>query len=195
MSSGVKRIKLKLFFASLLLTAGLTLGMIYINRPKGSPQRERTSPVKYITDKVYLTSQLKPEDIRLLKGFLIKTLVDIRPDGEGKDQASSEEIALASKENGLGFHYIPVPHEGIPENAVLELRRVLSEEAAPVLLYCRTGRRAVRLFALEEASRPGGPSVDSILTLVRDAGFSADDLKDDITRYFAERNAPAIPSH
>jgi hypothetical protein len=46
----------------------------------------------------------------------------------------------------------------------------------------------VRLFALVEAMRPNGPARDDILQMVHDAGFSADDLKDDITRRIAGRS-------
>lgn len=80
-----------------------------------------------------------------------------------------------------------MPHESIPDGAVDALGEALSQEARPAVLYCRTGRRAVRLYALEEASRVDGPNTEAILQMVRAAGFSADDLQDTIEQRLAHR--------
>jgi uncharacterized protein (TIGR01244 family) len=176
--------KRKLFLITFLLTAGVLLGVIYVNRPAPLPKMVR------INDNLYITSQLKPESIVDLRIPPIRTIVDLRPDGEAKNQPSSAEIELAAKRNFLAFHYIPVPHGAIPNDAVRKLGEVLShEEAKPALLYCRTGNRAVRTFALAEASRAGGPGCDEIIRMVHDAGFSADDLKENITQRISQRSA------
>ena len=93
------------------------------------------------------------------------------------------------KQQGLDFSYIPVPHESIPPATVNELRDVLLSSQKPAVLYCRTGRRAVRTFALFEASRQGGPSADTILAMVKHAGFSAEDLRPEIVSRIAARTA------
>src|SRR5258708_7875477 len=103
--------KLKLFFLSLVLTTGALLVVFYVNHV-------RTPVLVPIADDLYLTSQLKPENILPLRRRGIKTIVDMRPDGEAKDQPPSSKIESASKQLGLDFHYIPVPHESLPESAV-----------------------------------------------------------------------------
>lgn len=87
----------------------------------------------------------------------------------------------------MRFLYIPVPHESIPESAVAALDHALSEDPRSAVLYCRTGRRAARLFALVQASRSDGPGADEIFKMVSAAGFSAEDLKDDINQRIAHR--------
>src|SRR4051794_33628535 len=139
--------KTKLFFISFILTTCLVGGLIYVNRPRGM----RMQDLVRISDTLSITSQLQPNDVRFVRQRGIRILVDIRPDGESPDQAPSSEIELAAKTNDLAFHYIPVPHDEIPQSAVTALGNVLSQEVGPALLYCRTGRRAVRLFALVEA--------------------------------------------
>jgi uncharacterized protein (TIGR01244 family) len=181
--------KLKLFFASLFLTMAVLLTFIYHNRSPEKIGQIAPEPVR-ITENIFITSQLKPTDLVDLQFLRIKTIVDMRPDGEAKDQPSSAEVASIAEKVGMVFHYIPVPHESIPETAVEALHQVLKHEAMPAVLYCRTGRRAVRLFALEEATRPGGPDAASIEKIVRSAGFSADDLKDDIARRISLRSDP-----
>jgi uncharacterized protein (TIGR01244 family) len=123
-------------------------------------------------------------------------IIDIRPDGEAPDQVPSSEIEAAANKMRMGFYYIPVPHEGIPASAVDALGQALtSSQARPAVLYCRTGRRAVRLYALEEASRIDGPDTDAILKMVRATGFSADDLKDEINQRLSHRNSSPAAAH
>ena len=182
--------KWKLCLIFLFLTGIAALECYYLHRPGGA--WSRVPKVVRITDDFYIASQLRTENVPALKRRGIKTIVDIRPDGEAADQAPSAEIKTVSIGNGLGFHYIPVPHENIPFSAVEALDQALSAEALPALLYCRTGRRAVRLFALVQASRVDGPGADAILEMVRAAGFSADDLRDDINQRLSHRRkAPA----
>jgi uncharacterized protein (TIGR01244 family) len=113
--------------------------------------------------------------------------VDIRPDGEDAGQPPSTEIEHAAKAGEVGFYYIPVPHETIPDAAVDALSEAMSTSRLPTVLYCRTGRRAVRLFALAEATRTDGPTADSINLMVKKAGFSADDLQDAIAKRINSR--------
>ena len=178
--------KLQLFTLAFLLTAAVLLIDIYLHRPgRNAPKLVPVAP------NVYITAQLAPKNLPFLRTRDIDTLVDIRPDGEADDEAPSAQIDRASRLNGLDFHYIPVPHEYIPDEAVSALGDVLSHQPGRTVLYCRSGHRAVRTFALAEASQPRGPSVDAILQMVRTAGFSADDLRDDIAQRIAHRTTPA----
>jgi uncharacterized protein (TIGR01244 family) len=175
----------RLFFITLLLTVAVFLGNSYKNRP--APLGPEPELVK-ISEGVYLTSQLQTEDISRVSRKGIHTIVAMRPDGEAEDQPSSSEIAaVAARVRAMRFHYIPVPHDTIPETAVIALQQALRESQGSTLLYCRTGRRAVRLFALTEAARYGGPGMDAILDIVKTAGFSADDLQETIKQRIAAR--------
>ena len=87
----------------------------------------------------------------------------------------------------MKFYYIPVPHESIPEAAVIALQQAQQEAEGSMLIYCRTGRRAVRLFALTEAARNGGPGIEAILDMVKNAGFSAEDLREAMEQKIAVR--------
>jgi uncharacterized protein (TIGR01244 family) len=86
-------------------------------------------------------------------------------------------MEAAARGKGLAFTYVPVPHGEIPEQAVARLRTVLDRESGHVLLYCRSGKRAARTWALAEASRPDGLSADEILFAVKGAGQDAGDLR------------------
>ena len=177
--------KPRLFVLSVLLTMAVLLVDIYLHRPgRYAPKLIR------VAGNVFITSQLAPENLPALRYQRIHTLVDIRPDGESRDQTPSTEIASASVRNRLDFHYIPVPHENIPDDAVAALDGVLAQGPYRTVLYCRSGRRAVRTFALARASQPDGPSADAILAMAHTAGFSADDLRVDIARRISQRPNP-----
>lgn len=181
--------KFRLFFVSLAVTAGVLLAVIYVNRAKlaGAP---RLNPV---ANGLFVTSQLRADNVRELKRRGFTNIVDLRPYGEDGNQAPSSEIRRAAEENGMAFHYIPVPHGDIPKDAVDALHDAISDQTARSVLYCRTGNRAVRTFALVEASRADGPSAAAIIQMVHDAGFSADDLKENINQRIARRDSAGEP--
>lgn len=177
--------KTKLFFGSFAVTLCAFLTVFFINRRPNS----LLTKLQLVGDHVFVTAQLRPNDISKLKYQGITTVVDLRPDGEAKDEPSSTVMKIAAERSGLKFFYIPVPHENIPDTAVAQLQDALSDQNQLTLLYCHTGRRAVRTFALAEASRPDGPTADAILKMVSRAGFSADDIANEITQRIAHRNA------
>lgn len=176
-------IKIKLFVISTALTTCVTLVVLYKQRPSSRPVPLRIGD----DDVVYVSSQLQIQDVAYMRRYRINTIVDLRPDGEAPDEPTHLQVAEAAQVSGLDFSYIPVPHESIPPTAVSALGDALSSARKPVVMYCRTGRRAVRTFALFQASRPGGPGPDAILAMVKDAGFSAEDLRADIVSRIAAR--------
>lgn len=181
----------KLFLLSfgVTLVISLFLKVLFDPRlPSRSPRPELPRLVA-VDGHTYITSQLQPEDIAHLRAKGFRILVDIRPDGEAPHQPTSSMLGTIAENNRIDFFYIPVPHDTIPEEAVQKLQAALATQPTEAaVLFCRSGRRAVRLFALVEAMRPNGPARDDILQMVHDAGFSADDLKDDITRRIAGRS-------
>jgi uncharacterized protein (TIGR01244 family) len=98
-------------------------------------------------------------------------------------------MAQAARRQAVDFGYVPVPHGEIPEEAVLKLRQALADQKGQVLLYCRSGKRAARTWALAEAGRVGGLQADEIIAAVRGAGQEADDLRPRIEAAIAARGA------
>ena len=147
----------------------------------------RQKEFKPIEAGVFLSEQIAARDFRQIRRAGIKTIIDMRPDGEAVDQMPSADVAKTCKVSHIDFVYNPVPHGEIPESAVQNLERVLRESPRPILMYCRTGRRAVRTYCLVEASATPGPGKDSPLSLAKESGFDADDLSADIAARIAKR--------
>ena len=137
---------------------------------------------------VYISSQLRLSDFANLKHKQIASVVDIRPDGEARDQLSSAAAAAEAQRCGIEFHYVPVPHGDIPAGAVEKLGAVLRSARRPILLYCRTGRRAVRTYCLAEASRQNGATAMQLSEMAHPTGVTIEDLSDEIKRRVGSRS-------
>lgn len=173
------------FFIAVLAGAAAVMGWAaYQHAAHPAPPRVA---IKHLSGNVWVSEQLTPAQISVLHDRHFATVVDLRPDGEVAGQPSSAEMAQAAAHAGLAFSYNPVPHGAIPAQAVSNLQQILAFQSQPVLLYCRSGRRAARTWALVEASRPGGLDAQAIRQAVRGVGQSADDLDSDIQARVAAR--------
>lgn len=174
------------FFIAVLAGAAAVVGWAGYQRT-AHPPLPRAVAAKSLADGVWLSEQINPAQLSLLRRQQFASVIDLRPDGEAAGQPSSAEMAKAAALDGLAFDYVPVPHGAIPDGQVAALQHALDSHARPVLLYCRSGRRAARTWALAEASRPGGLDAASIQHAVKAAGQSADDLDSDILARIAAR--------
>ena len=139
-------------------------------------RHHRDIPAHALAPGIAISEQLQPDAMALARGQF-GTVIDMRPDGEASGQPGSTEMASAAADQHLQFAYVPVPHGDIPDAVVDKLSDALAGRPGPVLLYCRSGRRAARSWSLVEASRPGGMDVEQILTAVLASGQDASDLR------------------
>lgn len=86
------------------------------------------------------------EQVRALKSDGYTTVINLRPEDEFDDFDARAEV----ENQGLNYVHIPVQNiESITRNDVIALRQVLADADGPVLLTCKSGRRASGLLALE----------------------------------------------
>ena len=147
--------------------------------------------VSRLSERVAVSGQLKPDQVAQLKARGFATIIDLRPDGEAPGQPAAAAMQEAARRSGMRFAYVPVPHGAIPDAAVAALDQAIAANPAPVLLYCRSGRRAARTWALVEASRPGGANPGRIIAAVKAGGQSADDLRAELAGRAALRQQRA----
>lgn len=146
------------------------------------------SSYKRLAPGVYVTAQIKPDDlVRFRDRVEIKSVIDLRPDGESADQTPSAQMAAEARKSELGFSYVPTPHGRVPNAVVTQFDAAMAKSQKPVLIYCRSGSRAARVWALSEASRSGGLDAAVILAAVRAAGLSADAERVEIEQRIAAR--------
>ena len=91
--------------------------------------------------------QITVDDIQEIKSLGFKTIVNNRPDNEGgADQPQSEQIKIAAEAAGLSYYYIPVIPRNITAENLAEYATLLASAPMPILGFCRTGNRAIRIY-------------------------------------------------
>ena len=139
---------------------------------------------------ILVAGQIGTADLTAARERGIRTVVAMRPDGEEAAQPSAAAIGESARSGGLAFAYIPVPQGDMPDSVADDLSAALASAGdGPVLLYCRSGRRAARAWALAEASRTGGLSPREIEAALVGIGQPVDDLAERIRARAAARRS------
>ncbi|MEO1107923.1 MAG: TIGR01244 family sulfur transferase [Pseudomonadota bacterium] len=124
--------------------------------------------IRKITDKTSVSSQITVDNITAIKDAGFRAIVCNRPDGEGADQPSFDEIEAAAELAGLDAVYVPV-RSGIVNDADVEaFGDALAQLPRPVLAYCRTGTRSATLWSFHESKKRPIPE---ILAATKAAGY------------------------
>ncbi|MBY4892884.1 TIGR01244 family phosphatase [Rhodobacteraceae bacterium N5(2021)] len=124
--------------------------------------------LRKISDAVSVSPQIAPADVAALKAEGIRSIICNRPDGEGADQPSFEEIEAAAEVAGLEVRYIPITAGMVTDADAAEFGAALRELPGPILAYCRTGTRSATLWSLAQAKEK--PIAD-ILAATKAAGY------------------------
>ncbi|MCQ9157118.1 TIGR01244 family sulfur transferase [Acidomonas methanolica] len=126
--------------------------------------------IKQITPTLWVSPQIAPADVEALAGLGVRAIVNDRPDGEEAGQPDSAEIADAAGRHGIGYRQIPVKAGEITDRDVDQFAAAIEAAKGPVLAFCRTGTRAVMLWALSQAGRVASDE------LIRDAARHGYDI-------------------
>lgn len=108
--------------------------------------------LKRVNQDFYVAGQITANDIVKIADQGIKTLICHRPDGEGADQPNVIEIEEAAQRHGLNVIYQPVISGKITDQQVTKFKQLYQNAQKPVLAYCRSGMRAISLWALAEVA-------------------------------------------
>ena len=103
-----------------------------------------------------ISPQIRPSELEeiLRQGF--RMVINNRPDWEEAGQPTSAELRAAANRLGLGYRHIPVAPGALTAQEALAFSKALREADGPVLAFCRTGTRSIKLWqATQELSRGG----------------------------------------
>ena len=124
--------------------------------------------LKKISPKVTVSPQILAEDIPAIAAEGFRAIICNRPDGEGPDQPSFEEIETAAKAAGIEARYVPVASGLVKDDDVAAFGDALKDLQRPLLAYCRTGTRSATLWSFHESKkRP----MAEILAATKAAGY------------------------
>ena len=124
--------------------------------------------IRSITKDLSVSPQIRPEEIAGIKAQGFRAIICNRPDGEGADQPSFEEIEAEARAHGLEARYVPVAGGMVRDEDVAAFEAAMHNMPRPVLGYCRTGTRSTTLWSLAEAAKR--PMAD-ILAATKAAGY------------------------
>ena len=113
-----------------------------------SNARTHVMDTRKITERVSVGPQISPKDMPAIAAAGYRAIICNRPDGEGVDQPSFEEIEIAAKAAGIEARYVPVQSGMVHDEDVTAFGDALEEVQRPVLAYCRTGTRSATLWSL-----------------------------------------------
>jgi sulfide:quinone oxidoreductase len=124
--------------------------------------------IKDINKRISVSEQITAADVQAIADAGFRAIICNRPDGEGADQPTFEEIDTAAKAAGLQTLYLPIVSGKVEDADAAKFGDALDALPGPVLAYCRTGTRSATLWSLSQAkSMP----VSDILAATKSAGY------------------------
>ncbi|WP_417811984.1 TIGR01244 family sulfur transferase [Thalassospira alkalitolerans] len=104
-----------------------------------------------ISEALSVSPQITIADVAEIKRLGFRSVICNRPDGEGADQPSFDEIKAEAEAAGLATRYIPIVAGKVRDEDAADFGRALDELPKPVFGYCRTGTRSATLWSLSQA--------------------------------------------
>lgn len=140
--------------------------------------------INKINEKLAVSPQITKADILQIKEAGYRSIICNRPDGEGADQVSFDEIKIEAEKLGLEVLYLPVISGMVKDEDAAAFGEAMEALPSPVFAYCRTGTRCATLWALSAASTE---SLTDILKHTKQAGY---DMSGVLRRIMNEGNTP-----
>ena len=100
--------------------------------------------IKSLTPNLSVSPQILASELQAVADAGFKALICNRPDGEGADQPSFDEIAQAAARLGLQARYLPAETGKVRDEDGKAFGALLHTLPGPVLAYCRTGKLVSR---------------------------------------------------
>ncbi len=122
-----------------------------------------------VDDRVSVSGQLSPADMKEVAGAGFTAVVNNRPDGEALfGQPRTADLRAAAEAAGLKFLDLPFPGPRATPEQVRALADLLASGDEKVVAFCKSGMRSALLWGA--ASMANGRSVEEVLQGARNAG-------------------------
>lgn len=131
--------------------------------------------IKPLDDRLYVTAQPRLDELEQLAEQGFRTIISNRPRGESDDQPDPETLKAKAESLGMAWHEVPVKPGEYAKADIDAYADVLHSSKAPVLGFCRTGKRVAHLWALSLAPRR---PVSELIASANAAGYDLEPLRD-----------------
>jgi uncharacterized protein (TIGR01244 family) len=110
-----------------------------------------TLPIRAVAPDICVAPQLTPDAMTEAARSGFRAVVNNRPDHEhGPGQPTSAEIEAAARAAGIEYRHLPVDGAYQSPEQAAAMARLLAELPRPLLMFCRSGARSARLYALAQ---------------------------------------------
>ncbi len=124
--------------------------------------------VTKITDTFSTSGAMTEQDLEWLANNKVSLLVNVRPDNEAEDQISNAQWQAVGKKLGMDYAHIPVTSGQYATKDIQAFAEALKPNDKRVHSFCRSGARAVHLWALVNKNNM---SYEDIASVLQDKGF------------------------
>lgn len=136
--------------------------------------------IKSLDDRLSVTAQPSYEDIETLAKKGYRTIIANRPGGETEDQPDLQALKDKAESLGMVWHEIPVKPGEYSHEDIDAFTKVMESSPAPIIGFCRTGKRVSHLWAYSQA--PECP-IEDLMKASGTAGHDLEPLQGDLERY------------
>ena len=124
-----------------------------------------------------VASQISQSDISAIVNGGFKSIICNRPDYENSEDLQTAIIKAATLEAGLEFAENVFDGSSFGSDKITIQTDLIKKLPNPILAYCTSGARSALIWAFANA---GIIEVDKILTMIREAGYQLDHLRDQL---------------
>lgn len=125
----------------------------------------------HVDDDFSIAPQLHPSDMEALREMGYRSVLVMRPDHEEAGQPDHVQITNAAREAGLQARYQPVETRTLGPADVRVFEQNFAAMPKPMVAFCRTGRRAMTVWALAmSGTRPAGDILEAGMRVGHDLG-------------------------
>jgi len=116
------------------------------------PMDDDLLPLHAVAPDVCVAPQLTPQAMAEAARQGFKSVINNRPDyEEGPEQPTSAQIEAAARAAGLEYRFLPVDGGYQSPEQAQSMAQLLHELPRPMLMFCRSGARSTRLYALAQS--------------------------------------------
>lgn len=131
----------------------------------------------FLDDRVAVSGQLGPADMKRLAAAGFLTVVNNRPDGEAMfGQPRTAELKQAALGAGLTFLDLPFSGPRATPAQARSLADLLTQGDGKIVAFCKSGMRSALLWAA--ATMVNGRPLDEVLRVAAHAGQKLDHVAD-----------------
>jgi uncharacterized protein (TIGR01244 family) len=124
--------------------------------------------IRQLSETVFVSGQIRTDDVAILAASGVTLIVNNRPDGEEPGQPPGAEIEAAAEAAGLDYVHIPIA-DAFPDERIAAMGGALADAQGKALLFCKSGTRSTWLWALAHARQ--GADADELMLQAAKAGY------------------------